>query len=238
MQFKVGGIGTVITDIREIEAAFDDICGRLGSVLDESGGASGVIESILVGIGGLRSRFRMCMELNDACLAAFHDPFDYDPETETFYGLVDGERKPLLKVNRADPNVPITVVGSQKMAAFVPRAVVPNPLSTGEGDEAQRKLGDELQAFYYAASKLWDRIEQELLGKKGSKFIGVKLVRNRLFEHAVRGEQNSFGVSGNVGPTVKPMRYTKSKDEAPYDAGLLPNVEEFLRYCLERIGKP
>ena len=122
------------------------------------------------------------------------------------------------------------------MAVFVPRADVSNPLSKREGDEAQRKLGDELQAFYYAASKLWDLIEQELLGKKGSKFVGVKLVRNKLFEHAVKGEQNSFGVSGNVGPTVKPMRYTKTKDEAPLDAGLLPNVEEFLRHCLERIS--
>ncbi|MFZ1530063.1 MAG: hypothetical protein WAT19_15015, partial [Ferruginibacter sp.] len=74
-------------------------------------------------------------------------------------------------------------MGLQEMAVFVPRADVSNPLSKREGDEAQRKLGDELQAFYYAASKLWDLIEQELLGKKGSKFVGVKLVRNKLFEH-------------------------------------------------------
>jgi len=224
-----------MTDIRQIEAAFDDVCGRLRGLLAESGEASGVIESILVGIGSLRSRFRLCMELNDACLGAFPDSIQYDAQTETMYQVVDGERRTLFKFNRADPNVPITVVGSQKMAAFVPRADVSSPLSTREEDEAQRKLGDELQAFYYAASKLWDRIEQELLGKKGSKFIGVKLVTNKLFEHAVKGEQNSFGVSGNVGPTVKPMRYTRTKDEAPYDAGLLPNVEEFLKHCLERI---
>ena len=60
-----------MTEIREIEAALDDVYGRLGVLLAESGEASGMIESILVGIGNLKSRFRMCMELNDACLAAF-----------------------------------------------------------------------------------------------------------------------------------------------------------------------
>ncbi len=225
-------------DMAAIESAFDEVCERLKAILYQANEVDGVVESILVNIDNLKMRFRVCMKLNQMCLDALIDPFGvhYDPETETFYGLVDGKRKPMLKINRADPAVPITISKTQKLAAFVPSVSTQNPMLTPEGAEALRNLAFELQAFYYAASKVWDQIEQEFIGKKSSKFIGVKLVRNKLFEHAVKGEQNSFGVSGNVGPTVKPMRYAKTKDEAPYDQGLLPNVEEFLRHCSERIS--
>lgn len=219
-------------------SSFDEVISCLADIVKNPSSRKELIETILVNIANLKAQFNKCMDLNDDCLVGLDSltGFEFDKETETFYAVIDGKRTPMLKVNRADPNVPLTVSEPQRFGVFVPSATSPKGHFLAGTAEAQIALAGELQSFYYCANRSWDLIEKDLLGKSSASFIGVKLVRNKLFEHSVKGEINSFGINGNIGPTAKPMRHTATMDEAPYDAGLVPNTDEFLTSCRARIA--
>lgn len=137
-----------------------------------------------------------------------------------------------LKLNRADPSVPIQLAGKSDISSFSPR--------TSEGNKElvalRRELGAGLENFYYNASKIWDLIEKGLLGKKGSEFINVKMVRNKLIEHTEHGDIFSFGASEAWGPSVKPMQMT-SRKERFHDKGLRVNTKELLQRIQDRLNK-
>ena len=173
------------------------------------------------------------MDLNDACLEnLFPEAPRYDPDREAYVQEVDGKTVELFRLNRADPNKPITVRHLFTGAVFVPGQPDGPWIRRSEGTE--KRLSADVEAFYYAASRFWDHLEQKVLDKSKSKFIGVKMVRNKLLEHATKGATNSFGATDIHGPVVKPMR-NNCKNDLPYDAGLILNVYELLDKSLARL---
>jgi hypothetical protein len=87
------------------------------------------------------------------------------------------------------------------------------------------QLRPKLESFYYNAHRLLTLIEV-LPGTTDFKFIGVKVVRNKLIEHAENGSLYSFGWSDN-GPLVKPEKLSTA-DPRWQDKGLLPNTIEMI----------
>ena len=155
--------------------------------------------------------------------------FDAATDTMTITNK-DGEVVFSLKLNRADPSVPIQLAGKSDISSFSP--------STSEENielvQLRRELGAGLESFYYNASKIWDLIEKSLLSKKGSEFINVKMVRNKLIEHTEHCDIFSFGASEEWGPSVKPTQLTSRKEKF-YDKGLRVNTKELLQKIEDNI---
>lgn len=135
-----------------------------------------------------------------------------------------------LKINRADPNVPVQLAGKSDVSSFTPASKEENE----EFKSIKANLASELESFYYNASKTWDLIEKTLLVKKNSEFIGVKMVRNKLIEHTEHGDIFSFGASEEWGPSVKPTQLTNRKEKF-HDKGLRTNTKELLEKITERL---
>jgi len=135
-----------------------------------------------------------------------------------------------LKLNRANPDVPVQLAGKSDVSSFTPSTKEEND----EFRSIKTNLAAELESFYYNASKTWDLIEKTLLGKKNSEFIGVKMVRNKLIEHTEHGDIFSFGASEEWGPSVKPTQLTNRKEKF-HDKGLRVNTKELLEKITERL---
>lgn len=221
----------------EIARLFSELSDRVTVVSDkpEITRTPELLRELTVRLEQLQNRYLVCLELNDKCLASvFPNMPWYDPEREAFMQEVGGKTVELYKLNRAAPDTPITVLAAFQGSVFVPGANSPTGAPPKASAEAEKELSAEVEAFYYAASKFWDLLEQQILRKRNSKFIGVKMVRNRLLEHAIKGAVNSFGATDVNGPVVKPMR-SAGEDVAPHDPGLIPNVSELLTKSAARL---
>lgn len=156
---------------------------------------------------------RMCLR---APLAA-----RLDRATDTLTLSVGGAEVK-LRLNRADPNVPVEVRGEAFSSGYHAGRSVPRD----EEEEALRfELETKLESYYQSAHrvlKLFGRIPA--LAK--IRCAAITLVRNNLIEHAEAddGSLYSFGAS-SAGPRVKPMHGGAPKFN---DEGLVPNTRAFV----------
>jgi hypothetical protein len=159
------------------------------------------------------------MDINNRMWAKQEIKFDFDSATDMIVISV-GDTKRRLKLNRADPNVPIQVRSLTAGSAY--HAGTPGP-----SDEEEQRLRVELEAklesYYQSAHrvlKLFGRIPA--LSKV--KCVAISRVRNELIEHPDDGAPYSFG-AGSSGPRVKPMHRGTPKFN---DDGLVPNTRAFV----------
>lgn len=171
----------------------------------------------------IKTQYTNLMKLNTKYIEK--DPMKMDIQFDEETGVMTvahmGELMSSIKLNRANPEVPVKLASKSDMSSFVPSN------ENQEIDAIRNQIAEELESFYFNASKLWDLIEKTILSKSKSDFIGVKMVRNKLIEHTEDGDIYSFGASDEWGPTVKPSQLT-SRKEKWHDKGLRVNTEELL----------
>jgi hypothetical protein len=123
----------------------------------------------------------------------------FHPENDTIIFSVGGVEQ-RLKLNRADPNLPIKMDALTAGTAYDAGTSKP----TDEEEERLRlELEEKLEGYYQSAHrilKLFGRIPD----LKKIKCVAISRVRNELIEHADDDAPYSFGV-GSTGPRVKPM---------------------------------
>jgi hypothetical protein len=144
---------------------------------------------------------------------------------------MDGEEIDVLKINRANPDIPVTMAEIFSTRVFLPGS----PAEDAKSYASEKALSSEVEAFYYGAFRFWKVIEQDVLKKGRAKPIGVLLVRNDLFEHAFKAKVYSFAATKQRGPVVKPIHQQKEGRDT-FDVGLIPNAHEFLTKVLSRLG--
>ena len=189
-----------------------------------------LVSEALVRLRQIRDHYTNCLEANERCLAISLAELPwYDAELHALVLKEDGE---LVVVHQFDKSEVVKQIGAD--AVFKPAAILPGVEQPATKTAAEEKLAADASGFYYAASYLWDHLEQSILGKKKSRFIGVKMVRNRLLEHATNssGVVYSFAASDSVGPVVGPVRVANLRRE-PLDRGLFLNVHELLSTALK-----
>lgn len=144
---------------------------------------------------------------------------DFDSATDMIVVSLGGMEQ-RLKLNRADPNVPIQMKGSAAASAY--HAATSQP-SDEEEQRLRVELEEKLESYYQSAHrvlKLFGRIPN--LAK--IKCVAISRVRNELIEHPSDGALYSFG-AGSTGPRVKPLyRGTPTFN----DEGLVPNTQAFV----------
>ena len=143
--------------------------------------------------------------------------FDPDTDTITIRGSTETRK---IKLIRADPAVPISLVGSATTAGY-------HAGSQDDEGEQRRKLKMRMESlledFYQSAHRI-QKLVLELTGRSRIKATKVTIVRNKLVEHPDPGDFYSFGYSSN-GPTVRPLHRAGRQW---IDEGLVPNVADFV----------
>ena len=143
--------------------------------------------------------------------------FDPDTDTITIRGQAETRK---IKLKRADPGVPIRVVGSATTAGY-------HAGSQEDEGEERRKLKVQMESlledFYHSAHRI-QKLVPQLTGGSRAKSTKVTIVRNKLIEHPDPSDFYSFGYSSN-GPTVRPLHRAGREW---IDEGLVPNVADFV----------
>ncbi len=183
----------------------------------------------------LRERYRLAVKINDEITSAGPKPPYFCQSRGALVREIDGEIIELVKIDRIHPEIPVTISPALRFDAFVPGQTSANGAQPRPTNDAEIDLGAKTEDYYYAASRFWDLVEKGLCLKSKSRFIGVKMVRNRLLEHSEKGAPNSFGATNFLGPIVKPIRHKKSGEEN-FDAGMIPNTHEMLSKAIEAIS--
>lgn len=199
---------------------------KIDSISSTSAGNANTLKEIHLRLDTLGNQYFSLMELNVKFLRSTPQRREIQFDEEAgILTVAAGGNAFSIKFNRAEPSVPVKLAGMTSMSGFVPQPSLGG--STVKHEAIKRELGVELENFYSNASKLWDLVEKSLCEKNKSKFIGVKMVRNKLIEHAEHGDIYSFGASETAGPTVKPIQKASKKDKW-HDQGLIKNTEELL----------
>jgi hypothetical protein len=152
---------------------------------------------------------------------------EFDAQTDTVIFSSQGVVQ-RLKLNRADPNVPIKMHNATASSAYH----AGNSEPTDEEEARLRvELEEKLESYYQSAHrvlKLFGRIPNF----RKVKCIPVSRVRNELIEHPEDGALYSFG-TGSTGPRVKPMHRGTPKFN---DEGLVPNTRAFVEAIVAACG--
>lgn len=206
---------------------------RIDSIQGQSAGEKNLLSEIHVRLINLKSQYLSLMVLNDeyltTCSTNFSVAFDSEIDTLT---IQTPHKKTHLKLNRANANIPIQLKSESDMHAFSLNKDSDN--KSGDSFRIKSQIAIELECFYFNAAKLWKLIENDLLKKKRTTFIGILLVRNKLIEHAEKFDIFSFGASRKLGPTVKPL-HSGSNIEKWHDAGLKKNTTELVQMIHSRL---
>lgn len=168
------------------------------------------------------------IEINNRLWSLSGLEVDFDPETETINMSFGGETRS-LKINRADPNVPVKVDGQTSSSAY--HAGAAGVLNEEEAS-LRLVLEEKLEGYYQSAHRVI-----KLLGTLPPfaklRCLPITLVRNKLIEHPETGALYSFGF-GSSGPRVKPMK----RDSPSYnDEGLVPNTRAFVDAIVSACAK-
>jgi hypothetical protein len=182
---------------------------------------------LIMRLTSVKSQYIKLMELNAIYLRddSMKMEMIFNEESGEMFFAHQGKVISSLKLNRADPNVPVKLMSKSDMSSFIPEEESNDIL--GDINKIQKEIAKELENFYFNASKLWDLVEKTIFKKSKSEFIGVKMVRNKLIEHTEDGDIYSFGVSEEWGPSVKPSQL-KNRKEKWHDKGLKVNTEELI----------
>lgn len=177
----------------------------------------------------MRAQAVELIDINNRIWAKAAFTIRFDPETETIIISVGGEEH-ALKLNRADPGVPIQM---RSFAAGIAYHAGSSKAMDEEEARLRVELEEKLESYYQSAHrvlKLFGRIPA--LSK--IRCTSISRVRNELIEHPDDGALYSFGVGSN-GPTVKPMHRGTPRF---IDEGLVPNTEAFVKAIVAGCGAP
>lgn len=223
--------------MEDIAQLFDDLIALIGSKPCEDERKRHTILELMVRLTPMRQKFVECTELNNEILDLgnrLFNPFRWDPSREAFVIDEGGETRVVLQLHRKDPDTPIPMTDQGSAANFVPGGTQYSSDDEKRLEELQVLLFSRTEELYDLASRWWNLLEKQLLGRKKSRFIGVQMVRNKLIVHAddtfsdsEHGYINSVGAQTANGPVLKPTRY-ESQTKEFQDAGLGPNMREML----------
>ncbi len=214
---------------------FDALILQLHEIVQRQTDFEALSNDLSTRLSALSGAFEDLMDLNQQYVKTNPNvpKVHFDPDTSVLSVEEDGVRRKVAKLNRADPDVPIEYIGGNTVTGFKPK---PPTDPVVEHEEIGRKLAYNLEAYYREASKIWDIVEEDLLGKKNSRFIGAKMVRNKLIEHGEEGQIRAFGTDDLSGPKIRPQ-YKKKPKQKWEDSGLVPNTTELLERILVRLER-
>jgi hypothetical protein len=187
------------------------------------------IKEILRRLERLESSLRRLLAINAELSSTQLPEFRFDPTTDTI-SIRMGEATRSLKLNRADPNVPIRPVQSTAIAAY--RAGAPISDESSRSSELKAELEGLLEQYYYNAHRVL-KLVQSLPTCRNFKSKEITIVRNKLVEHSDHGDIYSFGL-GTHGPLIRPMA---RPGRAWNDAGLIPNTQAFVTALIALFAK-
>lgn len=178
----------------------------------------------------LAGTYDRLIKLNETLIDRTGTSVSFNPETDTLAMVVDGKVAASVRLKRANPQVPVTLLGTHLISSFTSGAVESEPWHRLPSDE-KLELEDKLESFYYGAHRAL-KLFQKLPGMRNVKAKGVLLVRNKLIEHADYSTRYSFGF-GTGGPRVRPHGKV-GRDVL--DQGLEANALEFVQAIRKALG--
>jgi hypothetical protein len=203
----------------ELTAALNAYAERAGVQLD--GAQLEALKEVRARLARLEPQYNDLLRLNEELLATdLRLPrTSFDPDTDTIT-VGSGKDAIRIKLERADPAVPIEMRGSAVTAAY--RAG-----GASDDNEVRAKLKAQMETlledFYHSAHRI-QKLIATITGRSKSKATKVTVIRNKLVAHPDPGDFYSFGYSSN-GPTVRPIH----RSGRPWvDEGLIPNVNDFV----------
>ncbi|WP_375691682.1 hypothetical protein [Pseudooceanicola sp. LIPI14-2-Ac024] len=220
-----------------IASLFAELEERLQAI---SGNVNGHLEASLLGeiktkLHQVKTRYDDALMKNDEYLTIYHSGIPKIDPSKGALSWTAGGKKYELIFPRANESKPVQIQKLFESAIFVPGTSSLIPAVKLQQQNAELDLSAKVEDYYYSASRFWDLVEQGYSKKGKSKFIGVKMVRNRLFEHSMSGAINSFAASDIHGPIVKPER-REGESEEHLDSGMIPNTAELLKNCIARLS--
>lgn len=213
----------------EITSKFSIILGLLENIKNKKsplGKDKNSLEELISRLQTARDSFEDLMILNKQYLEI--DPYKIEISLDSETGILTskfGGKIQAIKINRADPNVPVQIVSTSSVSSFGPDEGGQD--LSDDIKQLRKNISYKLESFYFNANKAWDLLEESLCKRKKAKFIGIAMVRHKLVEHTEEGDIFSFGVSKEWGPRVKPMQISNRKEKY-HDLGLIKNTGEFL----------
>jgi hypothetical protein len=222
-----------IPAVVEITHRFSRVCIGLAQYRDRTDLAAehkSALAEIMWRIEELQHLYAELVEVNDALAARVLPKIRFDETTEEqVIFAADGTEMMRMKLNRADPNVPIKH-RSQAMIGSYNVGSTTGSYNTAGVPALRRQLERDLESYYYSAFRVQKHVSR-LPGNKKFPYSGITLVRNKLMEH--KSEQSpdekhpyNFGF-GTGGPYVRPAKSADQK-EMHTDTGLVANTLEFL----------
>ena len=131
-----------------------------------------------------------------------------------------------LKVERANPSTPVTLLDCTSVGAYSTEGLDDNEDSDVVG-ELQMEMERILEHYYNSAFRI-TKILQEITRRKNYHCHEITIVRNKLIEHPEAGSIYSFGY-GSSGPIIKPMFFDQKEWS---DAGLVHNTAALVKSVL------
>lgn len=175
--------------------------------------------------------FNRLIKINNLLLEAEMPHLEFEESTDTITITNKGHSRS-IKLNRADPNVPIQLLGSTSIGAY--KAGSQKPSMSDVESENLKMLMEQMLEHYYANAFRITKLVQVVTGSKKYHCSEITIVRNKLIEHPDTGSIYSFGFGTN-GPVVKPIQ--RRGQRKWNDKGLVPNTTalvESLRVVFSR----
>jgi hypothetical protein len=169
----------------------------------------------------LVTQFNELIQINKLLMESdplrIHIHFDPSSETITFG---NGDKSIHIKLNRADPNIPIARDNESVVGAYIPGAL---SSESAEIVQIKSRMESLLEDFYHSAHRIL-KLVRTLPRMTKTESRAITIVRNKLVEHPDAGDFYSFGWSSS-GPIVRPFH---RPGRQWVDAGLIPNTNEFV----------
>jgi len=160
-------------------------------------------------------------KINNMLLDTEQTTHSFDQESDTLTFTHRGQSMS-IKLNRADPEIPISIPGMAATSAYLAGASE-NSEDAPHIEELKMVMEQSLEHYYSNAFRI-TKLIQQLTGQKKFHCLEITLVRNKLIEHPETGSLYSFGYGSN-GPLVKPMFRGETEFK---DKGLVPNTIDLI----------
>jgi hypothetical protein len=176
----------------------------------------------------LQPALERLLQINAQLITDASPKVHLDQETDTI-SIQVGDQVHSLKLNRANPDTPVSLRSIATTGAYRAGGVRSNDTATIS--HLKSELEGALEQYYYNAHRVLKLIQQ-LPGLRNFKCKEIIIVRNKLVEHADHGDIYSFGF-GSAGPVVRPM---VRPGRVWTDQGLLRNTEAFVNALLATLS--
>ena len=186
------------------------------------------LDEVLRRLQRLNSQCGQLIKLNNTLIEQRAPQIRFDPDTDTVTYRM-GELEERVRLNRADPKVPIGMGTVTVAGAYKPETTVDQERSADVDELAFEGL---LEDYYHNAHRIL-KLVKLLPGFKNFRCREITMVRNKLVEHPKQGEVYSFGW-GSSGPVVRPLH---QQDREWIDRGSVPNTEALLGKLVEAFGR-